>query len=67
MLLGFVAVGKEGGFEFFGLRRLGQLWQGLQDLALGKIDVLQSIVKQIVECFPGHDAPPFQLQKLLRL
>ena len=59
MPLGFVAMGQKGRFQLLRFRGLRQLRQGLQDLPLGEINVLQSIIKQIVQGFIDHDILQF--------
>jgi hypothetical protein len=54
MLLGLVAMGQEGGFQFLRFRSLRQFWQRFQDLPFGEINILQSIVEQIVKRFLDH-------------
>jgi hypothetical protein len=50
----------EGGLELGGLCGLRHLGQGLQDLLLGVIDVLQRVEEQVVECLFSrrHGLPP---------
>ena len=63
MPLGLVAISQECGFQLFRFRGLRQFWQGLQDLPLGKINVLQGIEKQIVQGFLDHDILRYEPNK----
>src|ERR1700710_2207845 len=54
LLFGFVAMSEEGVFEFFRSGRLRHLRKRLEDLPLGKVDILQSVVKKVVEFFLNH-------------
>jgi hypothetical protein len=47
-------MGEERVLELFGFRRLRHFGKALQDLTLGEINILQCIVKQVVQLFFGH-------------
>ena len=50
----------EGGLQIVRLGGLGQLRQSGEDFLFREVDVLQRVVKQVVEClrFLGHDWSP---------
>ena len=51
MPFGLVAVSEESRFQLLRFRSLRKFGQSLQDLALGEINVPQSIIKHIVKAF----------------
>jgi hypothetical protein len=57
----------KGSLELGGLRRLGHLRQGGEDLFLREIDVLQGVEKQVFQFFVfRHDALRFEMSALNR-
>ena len=52
--LGFVSVLQESGLAFFPLCSPSHLRQGLQDLLLSVVDVLEGVEKQVIEYLSCH-------------